>query len=494
MTRPALIPGHAGEPSRPRRVTVTRHGEQVPMWRCECSVRPVGGATTTVRVDRPTQREARAAIRTLVTRRLGPAALTGPAATPVMEMVQWVVEDKRAASAAAGTVDAFQDRAKATAQVVGGMTLGQADVVTISRALEPLRDRPGTERGVRAILRAAFDESVRRGWMTDNPIRRLKPMSQTAPDMRVLSEDEKELLLELLSRPRSEAGRSRRGPEPDHHRLALGARILMGTGIRTGELLGLQWGDLSGPPQHMELHIQATLVCRRGHDGHEGYHTYRQPHPKTPRGDRVLTLPRDLADLLAWERGQATPSVPWILPSQTSGPTDKATFGVMWRTALKGTSLEGVTPKVLRKTAGTAIAETAGLIGARDQLGHTSTVVAERFYVRRDNHGPDAAAALRVPLDGDAQVMREALFTQSWAALHPDGDTTDPGTLAEWTALWLGFHPEAGTDEAFDAWWAQAHPDGDPTDVTAVITENRDAWLDTRDARRRWVEDQTGAW
>jgi hypothetical protein len=90
--------------------------------------------------------------------------------------------------------------------------------------------------------------------------------------------------------------------------------------------------------------------------------------------------------------------------------------------------------------------------------------------------------------------MREALFTQSWAALHPDGDTTDPGTLAEWTALWLGFHPEAGTDEAFDAWWAQAHPDGDPTDVTAVITENRDAWLDTRDARRRWVEDQTGAW
>ena len=65
-----------------------------------------------------------------------------------------------------------------------------------------------------------------------------------------------------------------------------------------------------------------------------------------------------------------------------------------WRTYLKGTEFEGLTPHKIRAVVATAIDDDVDLKTASEQLGHSSTEVTKRHNVAGRAKAPDVRAVL----------------------------------------------------------------------------------------------------
>jgi integrase len=129
----------------------------------------------------------------------------------------------------------------------------------------------GTIRGILVPLGRVFAFAIRQGIITDDPLRRLERQERPRVgrrEMRILTPDEINDLLAVV-RPT--------------YRTLLATAIF--TGLRQGELLGLQWVDADFEP--------GMLHVRRQLDRSGAY-----VEPKTPRALRSVALMPSLAELL----------------------------------------------------------------------------------------------------------------------------------------------------------------------------------------------------
>jgi len=169
---------------------------------------------------------------------------------------------------------------------------------------------------------------------------------------------------------------------PDLHDVVL---VLLGTGMRIGEALALEWADLDLDADIPHVRVAATMVEPRrdaatGQVFVAGLH--RQPMTKTGT-NRAIALPAAAVEMLNLRRARmvgehdrqpvfAREGGGWLWPNNV-------------RTKLRGvaadTPLVGVSPHTLRRTVGTLVAHSAGLDAARDVLGHRDPSVTARHYV-----------------------------------------------------------------------------------------------------------------
>jgi len=169
---------------------------------------------------------------------------------------------------------------------------------------------------------------------------------------------------------------------PDLHDVML---VLLGTGMRIGEALALEWADLDLDADIPHVRVAATMVEPRrdaatGQVFVAGLH--RQPMTKTGAA-RTIALPSTAVAMLNQRRARmvgehdrqpvfAREGGGWLWPSNV-------------RTKLRGvvadTPLAGVSPHALRRTVGTLVAHGAGLDAARDVLGHRDPSVTARHYI-----------------------------------------------------------------------------------------------------------------
>jgi len=169
---------------------------------------------------------------------------------------------------------------------------------------------------------------------------------------------------------------------PDLHDVVL---VLLGTGMRIGEALALEWADLDLDADIPHVRVAATMVEPRrdaatGQVFVAGLH--RQPMTKTG-ANRAIALPGAAVEMLNLRRAKmvgehdrqpvfAREGGGWLWPNNV-------------RTKLRGvaadTPLVGVSPHTLRRTVGTLVAHSAGLDAARDVLGHRDPSVTARHYV-----------------------------------------------------------------------------------------------------------------
>jgi integrase len=96
--------------------------------------------------------------------------------------------------------------------------------------------------------------------------------------------------------------------------------VAIATGLRLGELFGLQWGDVD---------LKAgTLMVRRTLTEVGGKLTLTEP--KTAKGRRLVTLPARAVDALAEHRKRAVASgfagVPYVFCNSTGGPLRRSHF------------------------------------------------------------------------------------------------------------------------------------------------------------------------
>ena len=165
--------------------------------------------------------------------------------------------------------------------------------------------------------------------------------------------------------------------------------LLIATGLRRGELLGLRWSDYDQAAFTLTISGKVVRVTGRG--------LMRDDETKTAAGRRTIALPRFAVDVLAARR--ALPYFgehPTIMFPSTAGTwRDPNNFGRDWRRVREELGFPQVTTHSFRKSVATLL-DDRGLsarIGA-DQLGHARPSMTPDRYMARGKVHTQVAEAL----------------------------------------------------------------------------------------------------
>jgi len=272
---------------------------------------------------------------------------------------------------------------------LGGLRLTEARTGVVDEALARLDHSGRTTRVARSVLAQMFAMAVRHDALASNPMREVRRPLRRRRAVQALSVEQARDLLGLTRSHQVGLARDERGllvggakRTSDLHDVVL---LLLGTGLRIGEALALEWSDLD---LHVEIpcvRVAATLVEPR-RDAASGQvfvaGLHRQPMTKTGTA-RTIALPCAVVEMLNRRRAA-------LMREHERQPVfAHAGGGWLWpnnvRTKLRGvvagTALVGVSPHTLRRTVGTLVAHSAGLDAARDVLGHRDPSVTARHYI-----------------------------------------------------------------------------------------------------------------
>ncbi len=187
--------------------------------------------------------------------------------------------------------------------------------------------------------------------------------------------------------------------------------VLLSTGMRRGELLGLRWADVNLDTG--QLTIRRTLITtdvqRKGDPG------YSWSEPKTAKGRRTVALDegcvralrehrkRQAAERLAFGPGYADGDL--VVCEPDGRPIHPKTFSYRWEAAVKRQGLPTLTVHGARHTWAT-LALQAGISPrvVQERLGHANVGVTLGTYTHVDmTDQADAAARVAALVTGDQQ-------------------------------------------------------------------------------------------
>ena len=164
--------------------------------------------------------------------------------------------------------------------------------------------------------------------------------------------------------------------------------MLIATGLRRSELLGLRWSDVHS--EAATVTVSGKLVRVSG----EGLKWI--PAAKSDAGLRTVALPRFALEML--EKRRNAPYVGeqvMIFPSTAATWRDPNNFGKQWRDAREALGVPEATTHSFRKTVADLI-DAEGLsarVGA-DQLGHSHVSMTQHKYLTRGRIHPQVADLL----------------------------------------------------------------------------------------------------
>ena len=280
------------------------------------------------------------------------------------------------------TVDSYRYDAVQLAKIIAGVRVGEATPPRLDAAIRSMRSAHGVAmaRRSRTILRGGLQLAVMAGVLGTNPVRDISAIAsgKRAEGAVGLTADQiRNLLAKII------------GSEYCHKSdLTDPIIVLMATGIRRSELLGLLWSDFDRKAG--TLRVTGKLVRQRGKG------LVRVDETKSVAGLRTIPLPAFAVETLKRRRrraylGQQT----MIFPSTAGTWRDPDNFGGQWRQARDGLGVPDVTSHSFRKTIATLI-DDAGLsarIGA-DHLGHARVSMTQDRYMSRGRQHSEVADLL----------------------------------------------------------------------------------------------------
>ncbi|WP_165979778.1 site-specific integrase [Kocuria rosea] len=231
---------------------------------------------------------------------------------------------------------------------------------------------PSAGRRVRFILREAFDVAVRDRAVETTPVMP-EPRTKTTVTKEVTDLPPAELrrLRDRFLRWERETlgGGKRYTPMVD------ALDVLLGTGLRAGELLALRWQDVDLDAGTLEVNGTMVSVTGRG--------SYRQEGGKAAGSARVLELPRSTLDVLRRRHDFAgRPETGPVFPSRAGTHIQRDNFQKAWRRA-RGEDFADVTPHTVRRSVAGALRDAVSVEQASAQLGHLDSAVTEKYYLTR---------------------------------------------------------------------------------------------------------------
>lgn len=384
MGRPKLEIGTYGK--------ITRTELDDGRWVARTRVRDFDGVTRQVKAHGTSGAKAEAALKKAIKRRHRAAG--GGDLTPeslVSELLdRWLEDEVRSGVGRGGrkrspSTIAYYERAveKVVKPGLGQLEIREATTQRIDRFLMSIPS-VSAQRDARVVLRQAFGLAARYDCgpnpVTDAyrpPTSRSKPRALTEGDLSV-----------LRKRIRDWQDEERRGPRRAHDLVEV-VEVMLGTGVRIGEVLALRWQDCTDlDAERVAVTIAGTVVTEKG------VGCYRQDHPKSEAGWRTIILPMFAVEALRRQKARGIPSAEGLVfPTRKGTARWPSNVRTAWR-AVRGEDYAWVTPHNFRKTVATVVEREFGARAAALQLGHSGTAVTERHYIERAKEAPDSRAAL----------------------------------------------------------------------------------------------------
>lgn len=253
------------------------------------------------------------------------------------------------------------------------------DVDALYRRLQRDGMSPHRLQRLHGFLSGAFRRATVNGWIRTSPCTRVTPPTAALPDLVVPTAEEVAAIIAAA-------------PEGTRR---LFVRVAAITGARRGELVGLQWGDLS-------VDREEVVIRRAQSRGAKG-EAYTGPGKTGRRGHRVLTLdPVTVAGLHAVhieQRALATsnrlPSPVWMFSLDAGATPWHPDLGTDVFSTARATA-PGVRPKIrlhdLRHYVATSMLQDGETpIDVANQLGDTVATVLRTYAHYLPGRGRDAA-------------------------------------------------------------------------------------------------------
>lgn len=388
--RPRTAIGTFGE------VNVRRTGTR--RYQAHTRFRDVDGQLREVKATAPTRNRAIADLKERLARRPG-YGNSGSLSlrSPFGDLAElWLVE-LESRDISEGTKDNYRDDLRVHVRpFFEGYSLGE---ITTGRVEAFLKEQAAVSysraKHTRTLLNQIFGYALRNDALGRNPVEGTSPLRRPKGTPQALS-------LEQIAAIRGAAalwrtGPNVRGPKPDGQ-VRDAIEVLLGTGMRPGEVLALRPVDLRETKVGMVADIRGTVVSRKG------IGTHRQDRPKTAASIRTIPVPEFAAAVLRrrLKRMGSTEREWTIFHNRGGGPLSQHNFRRTFREflALAGLEDSGISPRWYRRTGATVLARGLGVDVAATYLGHKSTAITEGHYIE-----PDKAVDFR-PADVLERTLR----------------------------------------------------------------------------------------
>lgn len=325
---------------------------------------------------------------------------------------EWTEARRTEGRASAKTINDDRVRLRHLEKIIGNVPLAEIDARVAEAALAAVK-----KSGLGAVsmhkLCQRFKSMMRKAQDYDlimrNPCDRIKPPRLPEPDRRAMDADQVARFVACLDCEESEAWaeyNEKEARQTERGNLfgrsavrglsRMGSielvRIAMSTGMRRGELIGLEWGAVS--LENGTIRVSKALK----NDGTIGT-------PKTKSGVRTIHAGETtIAHLARWKQRQAVmlraigvrqgKSTP-VCCSDVGGRLDTYNFGRWWRDFREKNGFEGWRLHELRHTQATQLlANGADVKTVQARLGHASAAITLNFYAHAVPGNDEKAADL----------------------------------------------------------------------------------------------------
>ncbi|MGN2640944.1 site-specific integrase [Nocardia takedensis] len=358
------------------------------IWLARCRVRDDDGVTRVVERQSPEgeydQRGqlAESALLAALEDRRGSTGEEITGETTVGTLVRTHVDNLEAKGRATRTIDTYRDVAKVIEPVAGSVRAREASAGRMDKAIQTIATRHGyaTAKQARTVLRGGLQLAVRAEVLPVNPIASTSRLERKAPPKGAPSIDAEQLAQLLADLRGSEIawrGKQTLAAYCASADLADPVTMLIGTGMRRGELLGLRWVDIDW--KNRSARICGKVVRKRGGG------LIREAFAKTDAGNREIALPEFVMTMLKRRRKEAHPSADGVIyPSSVGTLRDPDNFNQQWAKVRGLLGVPDVSSHSFRKALATMLDDAAlsARVGA-DQLGHRQVSMTQDVYFGR---------------------------------------------------------------------------------------------------------------
>lgn len=363
-------------------------------WMARARIRDFDGVTRQVKAYGASGAKAEAALKAAIKKRhklAGGEDLTASSSVAAL-LDRWLEDEVRNGVGRNGkprsrSTIAYYERAvnKIVKPGLGQLEIREATTQPIDRFLRSVPS-VAAQRDARVVLRQAFALAARYDCVDANPVTDAYRPPTSVSKPKALTEGD---LAELRRRISTWQHEQAHGGPRRAYDLVEVVDVMLGTGVRIGEVLALRWQDCTDlDAERVAVTIAGTVVTEKGAG------CYRQDHPKTDAGWRTIILPGFAVEALRRQRDRGIPSAEGLIfPTRKGTARWPSNVRTAWRN-VRGDDYAWVKPHSFRKTVATVIEREFGATAAAAQLGHSGTAVTARHYIERASEAPDTRTAL----------------------------------------------------------------------------------------------------
>lgn len=244
-----------------------------------------------------------------------------------------------------------------------------------------------TAKQARTARSLALGLAVRYDALRENPVRSIAVLHRPPSQAMTLTSAQVDAIRAAVRGWRRGSGLS--GPKPDGQLEQIN-EVMLGTSGRIGEVLAIRKCDVDVTVAPARVRICGTIISPTGKP------TYRQPHPKTEKSTRVVSVPSFTAEVIRQRLVVLADESDEHLLFFSRNHTPLTTNNVRrrLRTILAEAGIEGVTPHAFRRTVATVLDRASGADLAADMLGHTSSKITKQHDIEPDETVNPVAAEI----------------------------------------------------------------------------------------------------